>query len=76
MVYDVHMSSKEIAKLIRQLEAQGFTVRRTKGNHYLVRDAAGRAIATLAATPSDHRGAKNVLAELRRAGYVEEHRKR
>ncbi|MFE3202207.1 type II toxin-antitoxin system HicA family toxin [Embleya sp. NPDC059237] len=63
------MSAKDIKKLIKALEAQGFTVVRTKGNHYKVYKG-GRLITTLPFTPSDHRSILNCIAVLRRAGFV------
>lgn len=60
----------EINRLIRALETQGFQVERRGSGHWLVRDAGGRAVATLAATPSDGRGFRNAIAKLRRAGLI------
>lgn len=58
----------DLKKLIKALEAQGFTVEPTKGGHYTVRKD-GRRVATLAGTPSDRRSWLNSLAQLRRAGF-------
>lgn len=60
----------ELRKLLKALEAQGFTVERTKGSHYLIRNAEGQAVATIAGSASDHRSMRNVLAYLRKAGFV------
>jgi hypothetical protein len=62
-------TSKELRRLIKALEAQGFTVRATRGQHYQVRNAEGELVATLAGTPSDGRSWKNALAALRRGGF-------
>lgn len=62
-------SDKELRRLIKALETQGFTVRATRNNHYQVRNAAGELVATLAGTPSDGRSWKNALAALRRGGF-------
>jgi predicted RNA binding protein YcfA (HicA-like mRNA interferase family) len=62
--------TKELRSLIRALEDQGFTVQRTRRGHWLVRDAKGQAVATMAGTPSDHRSWRNSLARLKRAGLV------
>jgi predicted RNA binding protein YcfA (HicA-like mRNA interferase family) len=64
------MLSKEQRSLIRALEAQGFTVERTRKGHWLVRNAAGRAVVTMSGTSSDHRAWRNALARLKRAGLV------
>jgi hypothetical protein len=64
------MNKKEIRRLIRALEDQGFTVQPTRKNHWLVRDLEGKVIATLASTPSEHRGLANAIARLRRSGFI------
>lgn len=61
--------NKDIRTLIRSLAAQGFTVEQSRGNHYTVRNAEGRRVATLAGSASDTRSMKNSLADLKRAGY-------
>jgi predicted RNA binding protein YcfA (HicA-like mRNA interferase family) len=60
--------ANELARLVKTLQAQGFTVTRTAKNHLLVRDPDGKAITTLAGTPSDWRSTKNAIATLKRAG--------
>lgn len=63
------MSAKDIRTLIKDLEAQGFEIRRTtKGHHRVYRD--GQPVCTLSGTPSDHRSMKNSIAALKRAGYI------
>jgi predicted RNA binding protein YcfA (HicA-like mRNA interferase family) len=64
------MKRKEINRLIRVLEDQGFTAEKTRKGHWLVRSPEGRVIATLAATPSDHRSIINSIARLRKAGFI------
>ena len=60
--------NKDTRKLLKQLEQQGFTMRRTTGGHMIVyRD--GRAVTCLAGTGGKGRGWANSIAELRRAGY-------
>lgn len=59
---------KTLKKLVKELEAQGFTVRTTKRQHLMV-SRNGRPITTLAGTPSDWRSLKNGLAALKRAGF-------
>lgn len=58
----------DLRKLLAALEEQGFDVERTKSGHWLVRNAEGLAVATIAGTPSDHRGLRNTISRLRRAG--------
>lgn len=60
----------DLRRLIKALEAQGFTVTRTGNGHWLVRNADGLAVVTLAGTASDHRAWRNALARLKRAGLV------
>jgi predicted RNA binding protein YcfA (HicA-like mRNA interferase family) len=59
-----NMSARD---LIRLAERDGWTVRYTAGGHLRLEhpDAAGPVFAT--ATPSDHRAARNTLAQMRRA---------
>lgn len=59
---------KELRRILDAIEAAGFTVDRTSRGHWLVRDTEGRAVTTLAGTPSDHRSWMNAIARLRRAG--------
>jgi hypothetical protein len=59
---------KDLKKIAKALEAQGFEVEVTKRGHMLVyRD--GRHIATFSGTPSDWRSMKNSLSDARRAGF-------
>jgi hypothetical protein len=59
---------KDLKKIAKALEAQGFEVEETKRGHLMVfRD--GRLVATFAGTPSDWRSLKNGLAKLKRAGF-------
>lgn len=60
--------NKELRRLVKRLEAQGFACRVTRNGHIVVSHN-GRRVATLSGTPSDHRSWKNQLAALRRAGY-------
>jgi hypothetical protein len=60
--------NKDLRKLMKALEQQGFEVRLTSKGHLMVyRD--GRAIATLSGTASDHRSLRNGIAKLRNAGF-------
>ncbi|WP_213816208.1 hypothetical protein [Glaciihabitans sp. dw_435] len=60
---------KELAKIFKAAEAQGFTVSRTKSNHYTVYKDGAR-VTTFAGTASDQRSIKNGLAYMRRAGFI------
>lgn len=59
---------KDIKRLIRALEDQGFDVTRTKSRHFRV-TLNGQYVTTFAGTPSDWRGLKNALAAAERAGF-------
>ena len=59
---------QELNQIIRALEDQGFTVRRTRRGHYFVTKN-GKPITTISGTPSDRRSWRNALAALRRGGF-------
>ena len=61
-------NNSELLRLLQACEDQGLSVRRTSRGHWMVRDAAGRVVTTIAGTPSDHRAWRNGLAHLKRAG--------
>lgn len=61
---------KELRRLLKACEDQGFTVERTKRGHWRVRDETARAVTTIAGTASDHRSWLNGLAPLKRAGLI------
>lgn len=62
------MMDKEMRKIVRALEDQGFEVTTTRRGHLMVsRD--GAVIATFSGTASDWRSIRNGLAPLRRAGF-------
>lgn len=59
---------KDIRKLIRNLERQGFEVRYSaKGHPRVYLD--GQFLTGLPGTPSDRRGVRNAMAVLKRHGY-------
>lgn len=60
--------NKDLKKIKKALEAQGFECVTTKGNHLLVLKR-GQRITTFASTPSDLRSWKNSLAKAKRAGF-------
>lgn len=60
--------NKDLKKIAKALEAQGFVVKTTKKGHLMVfRD--GRRVVTFAGTASDWRSLKNGIARARRAGF-------
>lgn len=59
---------KDLKKLLKEAEKEGFTVTRTTRGHIKV-TREGRFVTMFAGTASDHRGFKNGLAAMRRAGF-------
>ncbi len=59
---------KDLRKIVKALEAQGFEVAVTSKGHLLV-SREGAVIAVLAGTASDWRSLRNGLAPLKRAGF-------
>jgi len=60
---------KELKKLVKLAEEQGWQVTVTGGNHLCWRSPVGRTVFT-PTTPSEYRGLKNAKAWLRREGLV------
>lgn len=60
---------KNVRKLSRELDRQGFVIRVTKRGHLTVQRG-GQTVAVLSGTPSDWRSNLNGVARLRRAGFV------
>lgn len=54
---------RELRRLAKRL---GLRVDRTSGSHFRLLDALGGVVAVTAGTPSDHRGMKNLEADLKR----------
>lgn len=69
MVFTMGMATKEIRKLIRALEAQGWRVEETGSGHYQAYSPNGEDIVTIPGTPSDHRSMRNTMSRLKRAGF-------
>lgn len=63
------MATKEIRKLLKSLEAQGWRVEQLKSGHYRAYAPDGVGIVHIPGTPSDHRSIRNTLAQLRQHGY-------
>lgn len=64
--------SREIKELTRELERDGWTVEKTKGQHLRLTHPAGY-LYFCSATASDHRAIKNIRADINRLltrGYV------
>lgn len=61
---------KEVREIVKQLEANGYTVEQTKGGHLAVRNAEGNRVYTLPGTPGRGRWKQNLLAELKRKGIL------
>ncbi|KAA9133771.1 hypothetical protein [Microbacterium caowuchunii] len=59
---------KELKKLVRELEAQGFTCTVTGQGHVIVRKD-GAWITVFSGTPSDGRSWKNSMGHAKRAGF-------
>ncbi len=62
------MAAKEVKKLVRQLEQQGWRVEE-RGARFMCFSPDGRTIVPIHKTPSDHRWLKNTLSELRKGGF-------
>ena len=60
---------QDIRRLVRDLSAQGFTIRTTSKGHLAVKRD-GVTVAVLGGTPSDWRATHNFRAQLRRAGFL------
>jgi peptidoglycan/xylan/chitin deacetylase (PgdA/CDA1 family) len=60
---------KDTRKVLKEAEDQGFTVTRTSDNHPMIR-MDGRFVATASSTPGDVRALRNLIAALRRHGFV------
>lgn len=60
---------KELKKIVRELEAQGFAVETTRKGHLEVRKNGVR-VTTFAGTPGDGRSWKNSLAHCKRNGFI------
>ncbi len=64
-------SDKEIRKIVNLLKKQGFIVNDRANGHYEVRTATNDYVTDLAGSPSEYRGWKNMLADLRNAGFID-----
>lgn len=60
--------NKDVRKVVKALERQGFTVTSTSKGHLTV-SKDGEVVAVLAGTSGDWRALRNGLAPLKRAGF-------
>lgn len=60
---------KDLKKIIKALEEQGFTVTYAKGTNHPIIWKDGRRVSSFSGTPSDHRAVKNGLAYCKKAGF-------
>lgn len=58
--------NKELKEIVKQIEAKGYTVEKSKGGHLIVRNTEGKRVYALPSTPGQGRWRQNLLAELRR----------
>jgi predicted RNA binding protein YcfA (HicA-like mRNA interferase family) len=63
------MAKTAVSDLLKSLEDSGYTVKRTKNNHWQV-CAPGHSTVTISSTPSDKRGTLNIVSTLKRNGYT------
>lgn len=63
------MDNAERRRLFRDLRRAGWNIHVGGSGHYQIRDTDNRLITTTPASPSDRRGRRNLLADLRRAGF-------
>lgn len=64
----MQFKSKNLRKLIKDLEAQGWRVEPSRSG-WKCFSPDGVTVVTIHRTPSDHRAGKNILSELRKGGY-------
>jgi hypothetical protein len=61
------MRRREVARLVKEVEKAGCTVRKGGSGHYVITTPSGTVV-SLSQSPSDWRYRKNFLADLRRGG--------
>lgn len=60
---------KDLRKIVKALEAQGFEVKTTKRGNIAVYAADGTFVTTFAGKAGDRRSTRNGLATMKRAGF-------
>lgn len=69
------MQQKDRKRLFAELEASGWRIERSKSG-WKCYSPCGRYIVTMHATPSEYRGARNIMSEFRKAGFQSGQRKK
>lgn len=64
------IKKKDLAKILGQLEAQGWAVRLSASSHWICRAPDGVSTVVNGSTPNDYRGFRNFKSALRRCGAV------
>jgi len=64
------MAAKEIKQIIREINAAGYEVLRSKGGHYKVMTQQGHLVFSLPSTPGRGRALNNLRASLVRKGVL------
>lgn len=60
---------KDLKRILKAAQAQGFEIRTTTNGHPMVYDQDGQFVTQTATTPGDWRGQRNLIAALRRRGF-------
>lgn len=61
---------KDMKRLVREVEALGYTVIPSGGGHLKVKNASGGTVATMPCSPTCPRSYQNTRRDLRRAGVL------
>jgi hypothetical protein len=69
------MSNKEVTQLIREAVNQGWTVTKTKGEHFKWVSPLGVVVFS-SQTPSDRRAIMNLKQDLKKRGFIEIEKKK
>lgn len=64
------MDTSNRRALFKALTRAGWGVRRTGGGHLQIRTPDGDVVAYTGTSPSDQRGSRRLLSDLRRAGFL------
>lgn len=62
------MANKDVAKIVKAAESQGFRVKRVKSGHFHFWAPNGEYVCNLSGTPGSQREVTNKLQKLRKAG--------
>ncbi len=63
-------SKKEIKELLAEAERQGWRVEKSPGGHWKLYAPNGRDLVVLPSTPSSSRTLANIVARMRRSGFI------